>query len=70
MAVSKRTLQANLECGLQTFKSLHEATLERFLTSENIIAGQVEEIGKLLQTTILANVVQSRTETMKAMGAK
>lgn len=70
MAVSKRTLQANLECGLQTFKSLHEATLEHFLTSENIIAGQVEEIGKLLQTTILANVVHSRTETMKAIGAK
>ena len=48
--VSKQTLRANLECGLQSFKSLHARVLERFLSLEKAMDEQAEAIGQLLRT--------------------
>lgn len=65
--VSKQTLRVNLECGLQSFRSLHAATLERFMALEKSIDEQTEAIGRLLQTPALADVEDSRIDTMKAI---
>lgn len=70
MAASKRVLLANLECGLQAFRNLHAAALERFLASENAIACRAEAIGQLLQTTALADIATQRIETMKTIAAR
>ena len=63
---SKLTLQANLKCGLQTFKSLHVTVLERFLSLEKAIDEQTEAIGRLLQSSTLAEADDNRIDTLKA----
>lgn len=69
-AASKRTLRANLECGLQAFKNLHAAELERFLILEKTIEGQVEEICRLLQTSVLTGIEDNRTCKLKSIVAE
>lgn len=64
---SKQTLRANLECGLQSFKSLHATTLERFLSLEKAINEQTEAIGQLLRTSALAEADDRRIDTLKAI---
>lgn len=66
-ATSKRALYVNLECGLQSFKSLYEATLKRFLTLEMVINEQVAKIDKLLQAPSLTKVENNRIETLKTI---
>lgn len=64
---SKQTLRANLECGLQSFKSLHAAALERFLSLEKAMNEQTEAIGLLLRTSALAEADDRRIDTLKAI---
>lgn len=66
---SKQTLQANLECGLQSFKSLHADILERFLSIEKAMEEQMKAIGQLLQSQSLAEDTDSRTDTLKAIAS-
>lgn len=67
MTTSKQTLRANLECGLQSFKSLYATTLERFLSLEKAIDEQTEAIGRLLQTPTLEEIDDNRIDTLKAI---
>lgn len=67
--VSKQTLRANLECGLQSFKSLHAAVLERFLSLEKAMDEQTEAIGQLLRTSTLAEADDNRIDTLKAIAS-
>lgn len=64
---SKQVLRANLECGLQSFKSLHAAELELFLSLEKAIDEQADAVGRLLQASTLAEVDDSRTDTLKTV---
>lgn len=65
--VSKQILRANLECGLQSFKSLRARVLERFLSLEKAMDEQTEAIGQLLRTTALAEADDRRIDTLKAI---
>lgn len=67
--VSKQTLRANLECGLQLFKSLHAAVFERFLSLEKAMDEQTEAIGQLLRTSTLAEADDNRIDTLKAIAS-
>lgn len=67
--VSKQTLRANLECGLQSFKSLHAAVLKRFLSLEKAMDEQTEAIGQLLRTSTLAEADDNRIDTLKAIAS-
>lgn len=67
--VSKQTLRANLECGLQLFKSLHAAVLERFLSLEKAMDEQTEAIGQLLLTSTLAEADDNRIDTLKSIAS-
>lgn len=66
---SKQALRANLECGLQSFGSLHAAALERFLSLEKVIDEQTEAIGRLLQTPALEEVEGGRTGALMAVAS-
>ncbi|WP_300799239.1 DUF3320 domain-containing protein [uncultured Alistipes sp.] len=67
---SKQALRAHLECGLQSFRTLHAAALERFLSLERTIDEQAEAIGRLLQTSALTEVGSDRIGTLKAIAAR
>ena len=62
---SKQTLRTNLECGLQSFKSLHAAALERFLSLEKSIDEQATAIGGLLHAPALTEVDGGRIDALK-----
>lgn len=64
---SKHALHANLKCGLQIFKNVHAATLERFMAIERAIDEVVIEISHLLQTSALTEIENNRIHTMDAI---
>lgn len=60
---AKRALRANLECGVQTFRILHAATLERFLALGGEITRLIAKLGEELQTTALTPTPDGDIET-------
>ena len=64
---SKRELQSHLECGLQAFKQLYGATLERLLMVDNEVTKHIEQIQHLLQTTALTTIETNRIKTLQAI---